>query len=67
MVRCKQQKSGWECGYLVIQHMFEFLYFYVDQFPIRMWNNTSYATDKDIDLMLNVYGSWVVLNRFRMI
>ncbi|KAI7747504.1 hypothetical protein M8C21_016706, partial [Ambrosia artemisiifolia] len=49
---CKQQKSGWECGYLVIQHMFEFLHFYVDQFPIRMWNNTSYATDKDIDLML---------------
>ncbi|KAI7747791.1 hypothetical protein M8C21_003014, partial [Ambrosia artemisiifolia] len=36
MVRCKQQQGGWECGYLVIQHMFEFLRFYVDQFPIRV-------------------------------
>ncbi|KAI7747503.1 hypothetical protein M8C21_008144 [Ambrosia artemisiifolia] len=52
MVQCKQQKGEWECGYLVIRHMFEFLRFYVDQIPIRMWKNTSYATDKDMDLML---------------
>ncbi|KAM0036535.1 putative papain-like cysteine peptidase superfamily [Helianthus debilis subsp. tardiflorus] len=33
MVDCKQQKGGWECGYMVLQHMFDFVNLYQNQFP----------------------------------
>ncbi|KAJ0884761.1 putative Ulp1 protease family catalytic domain, papain-like cysteine peptidase superfamily [Helianthus annuus] len=52
MVDCKQQKGGWECGYMVLQHMFDFVNLYQNQFPDEMWHDTREATDNEIDVLL---------------
>ncbi|MFS7910913.1 hypothetical protein Hanom_Chr02g00111781 [Helianthus anomalus] len=49
---CKQQKGGWECGYMVLQHMFDFVSLYQNQFPDEMWPDTREATDNEIDVLL---------------
>ncbi|KAM0066688.1 hypothetical protein Hdeb2414_s0002g00051971 [Helianthus debilis subsp. tardiflorus] len=50
--QCKQQKGGWECGYMVLQHMFDFVNLYQNQFPDEMWHGTREATDNDLDVLL---------------
>ncbi|KAJ0890553.1 putative dual-specificity kinase TKL-Pl-4 family [Helianthus annuus] len=52
MVDCEQQKGGWECGYMVLQHMFDFVNLYQNQFPDEMWHDTREATDNEIDVLL---------------
>ncbi|KAF5758706.1 putative papain-like cysteine peptidase superfamily [Helianthus annuus] len=44
--------GGWECGYMVLQHMFDFVNLYQNQFPDEMWHNTREATDNEIDVLL---------------
>ncbi|KAF5753392.1 putative Ulp1 protease family catalytic domain, papain-like cysteine peptidase superfamily [Helianthus annuus] len=52
MVDCKQQKGGWECGYMVLQHMFDFVNLYQNQFPDEMWHDMREATNNEIDVLL---------------
>ncbi|KAM0016419.1 putative Ulp1 protease family catalytic domain, papain-like cysteine peptidase superfamily [Helianthus debilis subsp. tardiflorus] len=47
-----QQKGGWECGYMVLQHMFDFVNLYQNQFPDEMWHDTREATDNEIYVLL---------------
>ncbi|KAJ0797591.1 putative Ulp1 protease family catalytic domain, papain-like cysteine peptidase superfamily [Helianthus annuus] len=35
MVNCKQQKNGWECGFMVIKNMYEFVNTIQHDFPIK--------------------------------
>ncbi|XP_035834656.1 uncharacterized protein LOC110883353 [Helianthus annuus] len=51
MVNCNQQAETWECGYILLQSMFDFVNVYQKQFP-RMWNDTKVATDEDIEKTL---------------
>ncbi|KAM0070278.1 putative Ulp1 protease family catalytic domain, papain-like cysteine peptidase superfamily [Helianthus debilis subsp. tardiflorus] len=51
MVNCIQQAETWECGYILLQSMFDFVNVYQKQFP-RMWNDTKVATDEDIEKTL---------------
>ncbi|KAL9991926.1 putative Ulp1 protease family catalytic domain, papain-like cysteine peptidase superfamily [Helianthus debilis subsp. tardiflorus] len=37
MVECKQQKGGWECGFMVLGYMMEFVYTYQENFPTNIW------------------------------
>ncbi|MFS8022042.1 hypothetical protein Hanom_Chr16g01434791 [Helianthus anomalus] len=50
MVDCKQQKGGWECGYMVLQHMFDFVNLYQNQFPDEVSNIYLF-----INLLLNCF------------
>ncbi|KAM0053127.1 putative Ulp1 protease family catalytic domain, papain-like cysteine peptidase superfamily [Helianthus debilis subsp. tardiflorus] len=52
MVDCKQQKGGWECGYMILRHMFDFVNLYQKQFPDKTWHDTREATDNNIDTLL---------------
>uniref|UniRef100_A0A251UWR1 Putative peptidase M48 n=1 Tax=Helianthus annuus TaxID=4232 RepID=A0A251UWR1_HELAN len=53
---CKQQNGGWECGYMVLQHMFinllhplhDFVNLYQSQFSDEMWHDTRETTDNEI-------------------
>ncbi|KAJ0614368.1 putative papain-like cysteine peptidase superfamily [Helianthus annuus] len=36
MVECKQQKGGWECGFMVLGYMMEFVYTYQENFPTNV-------------------------------
>ncbi|MFS7957218.1 putative Ulp1 protease family catalytic domain, papain-like cysteine peptidase superfamily [Helianthus anomalus] len=38
MVECKQQKGGWECGFMVLGYMMEFVYTYQENFPTNVSN-----------------------------
>ncbi|XP_035832676.1 uncharacterized protein LOC110871487 [Helianthus annuus] len=49
--RCNQQAETWECGYILLQSMFDFVNVYQKQFP-KMWNDTKEATDEDIEKTL---------------
>ncbi|KAM0002150.1 hypothetical protein Hdeb2414_s0339g00871871 [Helianthus debilis subsp. tardiflorus] len=44
--------GGWECGYMVLQHMFDFVNLYQNQFPDEMWHDTREATDNEIVVLL---------------
>ncbi|KAF5814682.1 putative Ulp1 protease family catalytic domain, papain-like cysteine peptidase superfamily [Helianthus annuus] len=35
---CKQQKGGWECGFMVLGYMMEFVYTYQENFPTNVSN-----------------------------
>ncbi|KAJ0622046.1 hypothetical protein HanIR_Chr01g0015681 [Helianthus annuus] len=51
MVNCNQQAETWECGYILLQSMFDFVNVYQKQFP-KMWNDTKEVTDEDIEKTL---------------
>ncbi|KAJ0602670.1 hypothetical protein HanIR_Chr03g0142311 [Helianthus annuus] len=36
----------------VLQHMFDFVNLYQNQFPEKMWHDTREATDNEIDVLL---------------
>ncbi|MFS7988647.1 hypothetical protein Hanom_Chr11g01037361 [Helianthus anomalus] len=36
MVNCKQQKNGWECGFMVIKNMYEFVNTIQHDFPNKV-------------------------------
>ncbi|MFS7917055.1 putative Ulp1 protease family catalytic domain, papain-like cysteine peptidase superfamily [Helianthus anomalus] len=38
MVECKQQKGGWECGFMVLGYMMEFVYTYQENFLTKVSN-----------------------------
>ncbi|KAF5760671.1 hypothetical protein HanXRQr2_Chr16g0756161 [Helianthus annuus] len=37
---------------MVLQHMFDFVNLYQNQFPDEMWHDTRVATDNEIDVLL---------------
>ncbi|MFS7947735.1 hypothetical protein Hanom_Chr06g00551721 [Helianthus anomalus] len=37
---------------MVLQHMFDFVNLYQNQFPDEMWHDTREATDNEIDVLL---------------
>ncbi|KAK9052892.1 hypothetical protein SSX86_029522 [Deinandra increscens subsp. villosa] len=49
MVKCKQQVDDWECGYITLQHMIEFVNRYQHSLPDDIWNDNSYVSDMEID------------------
>ncbi|KAL8251697.1 hypothetical protein R6Q59_035390 [Mikania micrantha] len=49
---CKQQMSGWECGYMVIKYIYDFVYLYQKRFPDVMWDETSMAAENNINNLL---------------
>ncbi|MFS7959674.1 putative Ulp1 protease family catalytic domain, papain-like cysteine peptidase superfamily [Helianthus anomalus] len=40
MAKCMQQDGSWECGYLVIRSMFNFVLEKQYDFPKKIWNDT---------------------------
>ncbi|KAK1406086.1 hypothetical protein QVD17_41371 [Tagetes erecta] len=51
MVNCKQQLSSWECGFMILKHMFEFV-LHEDASPTNIWNDTSLVTQPEIDVLI---------------
>ncbi|MFS7998915.1 hypothetical protein Hanom_Chr12g01159681 [Helianthus anomalus] len=49
MVKCKQQKNGWECSFMIIKHMHEFVNSIQHDFPIKLWNEKGFLPQKEID------------------
>ncbi|KAL8254249.1 hypothetical protein R6Q59_032470 [Mikania micrantha] len=64
LVKCKQQRSTWECGFCVIKHMHEFVTIYQHNFPENIWNEMKFFTQKDIDQMILQLVPQVVDNLF---
>ncbi|KAJ0592920.1 putative Ulp1 protease family catalytic domain, papain-like cysteine peptidase superfamily [Helianthus annuus] len=64
MVECKQQKGGWECGFMVLGYMMEFVYTYQENFPTNIWRTTRIATQKDIDQLLRIIMPWFLVRMF---
>ncbi|KAJ0893811.1 putative Ulp1 protease family catalytic domain, papain-like cysteine peptidase superfamily [Helianthus annuus] len=52
MVNCKQQKNGWECGFMVIKNMYEFVNTIQHDFPIKLWNEKGCLPQKEIDKLI---------------
>ncbi|KAK9076404.1 hypothetical protein SSX86_004738 [Deinandra increscens subsp. villosa] len=49
VLECKQQVDDWECGYITLQHMIEFVNRYQHSLPDDIWNDNSYVSDMEID------------------
>ncbi|KAJ0551342.1 hypothetical protein HanRHA438_Chr07g0319581 [Helianthus annuus] len=49
MVQCKQQKGSWECGYMVIKHMKEFIDSIQHDLVNRLWNEEGYFEESQIE------------------
>ncbi|KAF5816122.1 hypothetical protein HanXRQr2_Chr03g0130841 [Helianthus annuus] len=49
MAKCMQQDGSWECGYLVIRNMFNFVLEKQYDFPKKIWNDTRDVTEAEID------------------
>ncbi|KAK9049103.1 hypothetical protein SSX86_031929 [Deinandra increscens subsp. villosa] len=54
MVKCRQHRDDWECGYMMMQNMIDFVMEYQYTFPKRIWNNTSYIKQEDVDNLLSI-------------
>ncbi|KAL8249855.1 hypothetical protein R6Q59_006723 [Mikania micrantha] len=52
MIPCKQQTFRWECGYMVIKYMFDYVLIYQEKFPDLMWQDSSVTTDTDVENLL---------------
>ncbi|XP_076923002.1 uncharacterized protein LOC143584982 [Bidens hawaiensis] len=52
MIKCKQQEGSWECGYLVIRNMFEFVISSQFSLPNKIWNYTTNVTPEEIDKLI---------------
>ncbi|MFS7961120.1 putative papain-like cysteine peptidase superfamily [Helianthus anomalus] len=52
IVKCKQQEGSWECGFLVVRNMFEFVISRQFGFPNNMWNDTTDITGVEIDKLV---------------
>ncbi|KAJ0587666.1 putative Ulp1 protease family catalytic domain, papain-like cysteine peptidase superfamily [Helianthus annuus] len=64
MVECKQQNGGWECGFMVLGYMMEFVYTYQEKFPTNIWQTTRVATQKDTDQLLRIIMPWFFVKMF---
>ncbi|KAK1417965.1 hypothetical protein QVD17_27101 [Tagetes erecta] len=51
MVNCKQQLGSWECGFMILKYMFEFI-LHEDDSPTNIWNDTSLVTQPEIDSLI---------------
>ncbi|KAJ0509006.1 putative Ulp1 protease family catalytic domain, papain-like cysteine peptidase superfamily [Helianthus annuus] len=49
IAKCMQQDGSWECGYLVIRNMFNFVLEKQYDFPKKIWNDTRDVTKAEID------------------
>ncbi|KAK9049252.1 hypothetical protein SSX86_011938 [Deinandra increscens subsp. villosa] len=54
MVKCRQHRNDWECGYMMMQNMIDFVMEYQYTFPKRIWNDTSYIKQEDVDNLLSI-------------
>ncbi|KAJ0715423.1 hypothetical protein HanPI659440_Chr13g0500981 [Helianthus annuus] len=55
MVQCMQQDGSWECGYMVIWYMFQFVLLKRFRFPNSIWTKATTATQEEIDkLVVNI-------------
>ncbi|MFS7935920.1 putative Ulp1 protease family catalytic domain, papain-like cysteine peptidase superfamily [Helianthus anomalus] len=52
MVKCKQQKNDWECSFMIIKHMHEFVNSIQHDFPIKLWNEKGFLPQKEIDKLI---------------
>ncbi|KAK1433171.1 hypothetical protein QVD17_10077 [Tagetes erecta] len=60
MVEVNQQPGGWECGYVVIKHMFEFILHKQFDFPNKIWNSNEKVNQATIDnLVTNIITRFV--------
>ncbi|KAF5809156.1 putative Ulp1 protease family catalytic domain, papain-like cysteine peptidase superfamily [Helianthus annuus] len=64
MVECKQQNGGWECRFMVLGYMMEFVYTYQEKFPTDIWQTTRVATQKDMDQLLRIIMPWFFVKMF---
>ncbi|KAF5806748.1 hypothetical protein HanXRQr2_Chr05g0225231 [Helianthus annuus] len=46
MVQCLQQDGSWECGYMVIWYMFQFVLWKRFRFPNSIWTEATTATQE---------------------
>ncbi|MFS8008302.1 hypothetical protein Hanom_Chr14g01271111 [Helianthus anomalus] len=51
-IQYKQQKNGWECGFMVIKNMYEFVNIIQHDFPIKLWNEKGCLPQKEIDKLI---------------
>ncbi|KAL8228131.1 hypothetical protein R6Q57_015715 [Mikania cordata] len=61
-MQCKQQKSGWECGFCLIKNMNDLINVYQHDFPDSIWNEKKLLTHDDINELV-VFESDVNLLR----
>ncbi|KAM0065591.1 putative papain-like cysteine peptidase superfamily [Helianthus debilis subsp. tardiflorus] len=55
MVQCMQQDGSWECGYMVIWYMYQFVLWKQFHFPNNIWTEATSATQEEIDkLVVNI-------------
>ncbi|KAK9059737.1 hypothetical protein SSX86_020441 [Deinandra increscens subsp. villosa] len=60
VVKCKQQSSSWECGYMVIKHMQEFVQYIQHDLVNRFWNEEGNFPHSEIeDLVLRLMPEFI--------
>ncbi|MFS8016789.1 putative papain-like cysteine peptidase superfamily [Helianthus anomalus] len=52
MAQCKQKKCNWECGYMVIKHMKEFIDSIQHDLVNRLWNEEGYFEESQIEYLV---------------
>ncbi|KAJ0894398.1 putative papain-like cysteine peptidase superfamily [Helianthus annuus] len=52
MVQCKQQDGTWECGFMVIWFMVQFVLKKRFRFPNNIWTDTTCVTQEEIDMLV---------------
>ncbi|XP_022003865.1 uncharacterized protein LOC110901340 [Helianthus annuus] len=52
MVQCKQQDGSWECGFMVIWFMVQFVLKKRFRFPNNIWTETTSVTQEKIDMLV---------------
>ncbi|KAI3794819.1 hypothetical protein L1987_37458 [Smallanthus sonchifolius] len=52
MANCNQQQKGWECGFMVIKHMREFVETIQHDFIKTLWNANEITSHEELEIMI---------------
>ncbi|KAL4557971.1 hypothetical protein LXL04_036167 [Taraxacum kok-saghyz] len=64
-LKCNKQKNSWECGYLVIKHMHEFVVSIQHDIYIRVWSMDKIVLVDEIEKMLLNLIPDLIVNEFK--